>query len=765
MAITTPRTILLALALFLLVPLPSHAQETFVVEEIAVEGADRVAVGTVLNYLPVRTGESFSPSDARRAIRSLYDTELFDDIELARDGTTLIVRVEERPAIGELNIDGSFEIGEEELRSMLAEIGLERGRIFNRALLEQVEQELRRMLLSQGKYAMDFDTEVRDLDRNRVAIDMTLNSGKTARIREINLVGNERFDDDTLKDLMESGIPGTLEFLSSADEYSRNKLEGDLEELRSWYLDRGYLQFSITSSQVTITPDKKDIYITINVEEGEQFRIRDVTLDGEIPIERETLVNQIQLARGDLFSRKDIAQTRENMTDWLAAAGYAFANINVDTEVDEEAQEVSIRFFVEPGNRVYVRRVIFTGHYNTRDYVYRREMRQLEGGRYSPQKVERSRIRIQRLPQVEQISVDTDRVSDDQVDVVYSIRERDTGSLSFGAGFNTDSGVVFNVGFEQRNILGTGRDLEINLDNSDIQQQVEVLWRNPFYTEHGVSRTFNLTYRETDPDRISSRANFFTDEGSFGVDYGIPLSEFDRLTLGIGPENIDVQTTASTPQEIVDFLDEEGSSFFSLEGRVGFRRDSRNRTRFPTRGRLDRVSFDITVPGSDVEYYRVRYDHSSFYPLTDSLTLAVGGNVALGDGFGDQEELPFFKRFFAGGIRSVRGFERSSLGENFADEDDDARGGDFRTTGSLEVLFPPPFFADSAGTRLSLFYDFGNVFRDYEDFEASRLRSSVGVSYQWESPVGPMTFVFAETLNEEPTDDTESFQFSFGTRF
>lgn len=756
---------LAALVLLLVVVTPAHAWERFVVEDIRIEGADRVATGTVLNYLPVREGEEFAPRDAGRAIRTLYDTELFDDVELAREGDVLVVRVQERPAIGELNISGSFEMDEEQLREMLSGIGLERGRIYNQALLDQVEQELRQMLLGRGKYAMEFDTEVRELDENRVAIDLTLNEGRTARIRQVNIIGNEAFSASRLKGLMDSGVRGRLAFLSSRDEYSRTRLEGDLEEIRSWYLDRGYLEFAITSSQVTLTPDKRDIYITLNLEEGEQFNIRDVTVGGDIPVDREGLEDYVEVESGQLFSRADIVESQEGMSDWLAASGYAFANINVETDVDEDSREVDVHFFVEPGRRAYVRRVNFRGHNDTRDEVYRREMRQIEGSRYSPQQVDRSRVRIQRLPQVAQVSVDTDRVSEDEVDVNFDIREQQTGSLSFGAGYSSSQGVIFNIGLEQRNVLGTGRDLNLQLDNSESSNQAEVRYRNPYYTEHGVSRTLRARYRETDPRRVSALANFFTDSALLGVDYGIPLSEFNTLSLGFAGEGTRVRTTDRTPEAIEDEVDEFGDEYGVFELNVGFRRDTRNRTIFPTRGQSNRISLEAAAPGSDAEYYRSRFNHESYFPLTDRLTASIAGEVAYGSGYGEREDMPFFKRYFAGGIRSVRGYEQSSLGETFGDRPDRAKGGDLRTTGSLELIFPPPFVEEPGGTRLSVFYDFGNVFPSSDDFEASELRTSAGASFNWRSPVGPLSFSYAVPLNDQPGDRTESFQFTIGTMF
>lgn len=739
--------------------------DPFVVDSIEIEGAERVAEGTVLNYLPIREGDEITPEDGRQAIRQLYEAELFDDVELRRSDDDLIVRVGERPAIGELNIEGSFEMDEERLRDTLAEIGVERGRIFNRSLLEQSEQELRQLLLGQGKYALELETEVRELDENRVAIDLTLNEGKTARIRQVNIIGNESFSDDTLKDEMESGVKGALQFLSSRDEYSRQRLEGDLENIRSWYLDRGYLQFAITSTQVSLTPDRRDIYVTINVEEGDRYDVGDVDIAGDLPIDRDTVEEQVSVEEGQLFKRSDVTDSESDIADILGAAGYAFADVEVDTDVDESDRTVDISFRVDPGKRAYVRRVEFTGQDVTQDEVYRREMRQIEGATYSPQQVERSRVRIQRLPQVEQVSVDTERVGEDQVDIVYDIRERRTGSLSFGAGVSSSQGLVFNASLEERNLLGTGQDLTLSVDTSEDTTGGEIRFRDPYHTIHGVSRTLRARYQETDPSDISSQARYFSDSGTAGVSYGIPLGEFDRMNAGLAVEGDRIQTTTSTPDEIVDFLDEEGNEFLALEATVGYRRDTRNRTVFPDEGHLNRVSLTAAVPGSDLEYYRAQFNHETYFPLSDRFTASLSGDVAAGSGFGDQEELPFYNRFFAGGIRSVRGYERNSLGPRFEDETDQATGGDLRTTGTAELSFPPPFVEESGGTRLSLFYDFGTVFRRPEDFDVSDFRSSVGVSFNWRSPVGPLSFSLASPIDDEPGDDTEVFQFTIGTMF
>jgi outer membrane protein insertion porin family len=761
---------LAALVLTIAVAMPAHAWEPFVVEDIEIRSADRIADGTILNYLPVRTGETFGPDDTGRAVRALYDTGLFEDVRIARDGQVLIVEVTERPAIGEINLEGDYSMEEEQLRESLADIGLAPGRIFERAMLDRTEQELRRLLYSRGKYGMEMSTAVRDLERNRVAIDVTLREGRVASIRQIRILGNSVFSDETLKDEMESGIPSAWAFFSSADEYSRAKLEGDLEAIRSYYLDRGYIQFSVSSSQVTITPDKKDIYITINVNEGEKYSVRDVSISGNLPVAEDELLGQVELKDGDIFSRKTLTASRTAISDRLAQAGYAFANVNVSPRIDEEEQKVDLEFFVDPGSRVYVRRVTFSGHTATEDRVYRRELRQMEGGLYSPADLDRSRIRLQRLDAVERVEMDTQPVPGEsgKVDVNYRITERQTGSLRLGAGFSSGTGLGLNIGVSERNLLGTGQDLDVNIDTTEINRTVEVRYTDPYYTDWGVSRTLRFVYTESDPNDILDTSDYFADSADIGFRFGVPLSEYDTLRYGLGFDGIRIRTTNSTPQPIEDFIDARGNEFLGLNGSVSYTRDSRNRTIFAERGTLQTLSLDVVLPGSDYEYYKLGYRFENYFPLTDRLVLSTSARIGYGAGYGDEEDLPFYRRYFAGGIRSVRGFSGNSLGPRYTvDEagDRDPKGGDFVSTGSLELVFPPPFVEESGQTRLSTFVDFGNVFEDARDFESGNLRASAGVAFNWRSPVGPLSISLAEPIIDEPGDNTERFQFTIGTLF
>jgi outer membrane protein insertion porin family len=755
----------------LLASTPAAAAWTpFTIADIEIRGAERLGEGTVLNYLPARTGERFGADDAQRAVRALYDSGLFRDVSLARSDDTLIVRIEERPAIGEINLEGDFSIKEDKLRELLNDVGLSTGEIFDGSVLDRVRRSLQQQMFSRGKYAMELDVGVRDLPRNRVAIDITLREGKTAHIEQIELIGNEAFDDATLKNVMESASSQEASWFSSADEYSRTTLEGDLESIRSYYLDRGYVNFSVVSSPVTITPDKKGIYVTIRVEEGEQYRVDEITIAGDLPVDASELREQIRIEQGELFSRKAIQEARSGMSDTLAREGYAFARINATPEVDESDQTVDIQFSVDPGKRAYVRRITFTGQRSTQGRVFRREMRQMEGGVFSPGQVERSRVRIQRLASVRRVRVNRQRVEgqSDQVDINYEITERRTGSLSLGAGFSSSEGVTFNASIQEKNLFGTGRDLSVRLDTSEASRQAQVRFKNPYYTDTGVSRTLRATYRETSPNDVTDTADFFSDNLSVGVEYGIPQSEFNTLDLGLAIEGTRLRTTSSTPASFEEFIELNGDEFLFLEGTVAWTRDTRNRTIFPEAGARNRFSLDVALPGSDLQVYKGNYQFNWFTPLTEYVVGSTQLRVAAGDSYGSRDErpfadgLPFFRHFFAGGIRSVRGYQGGSLGP---EEDGDAIGGDLLTTGSLELIVPPPFALDTGQSRLSLFYDFGNVYPDAESFEANELRTSVGIAFNWRSPVGPLSFSFAEPINPEPQDDTETFQFTIGTLF
>ena len=752
------------LLLWFMLVLPVGAQQAFLIEDIRVEGLQRISAGTVFNYLPVGVGSTLEPAEFPEVIRALFQTGFFTDVSLSRDGQILVVRVVERPAIAEIDISGNRDISGDDLRRGLREIGLAEGQVFDRALLERVEQELLRQYFNRARYAVRIDTRTRNLPRNRVAIDIEISEGVAARIRQINIVGNQAFSDRELLQAFNLRTPGWFTFFTKADQYSREKLTGDLEALNSFYLDRGYLQFNVDSAQVSISPDKRDVYITINVTEGEQYRVGSIELTGDLRVPEAELRELLTVAPGQVFSRTALSETTEALAARLGQDGYAFANINPVPDIDEAAQQVAVTFFIDPGQQVYVRRINFSGNIKTQDEVLRREMRQTEGRSISTADVERSRERLQRLEFLAGVAIESEPVpgTADQVDLNVTVEERPSGSVTFGVGFGQTEGLLLNFGVQQSNFMGTGNEFNVAFNNSSADTRYAISYNNPFYTADGVSRGFRLNYEETDAVELN-RADYAIDRLDGQVFYGFPLNETDTLRVGIGAEDIRLKTTANTPEEIIGFLDQEGRDFTNVTVTASLARDNRNRLIFPDQGSLNRISLDATLPGSDIEFYRLNLRHQSFYPLTDNLTGAIRGTLGYGDGYGNTGALPFWERFFAGGLRTVRGFRTNTLGPRFVNND--PAGGDVLVAGGVDVLAPIPFLEDSSGFRVGAFFDVGNVYAAASDFSVDELRYSVGVSFQWLSPLGPLVFSLAEPLNDQASDNTQGFQFSFGVPF
>lgn len=742
----------------------AHAFEPFDVKDIRVEGLQRIAPGTVFNYLPVKVGDHFNDFESERAIRSLFKSGYFRDISLERDGEILVVHVEERPAIASIKVQGNDDIETEPLLDSLEDIGLAEGRVFNRSLLEKVEQELERQYFSRGKYGVKIKTTVTPLERNRVGILIDVSEGVVARIKQINIVGNKDFDDETLLDQFEQRTPGWLTFYTKDDQYSKQKLAADLETLRSYYQDRGYIKFNVDSTQVSITPDKKDIYITINIIEGKQYHISDIKLSGDLVVPAEELFPSFRINAGDIFSRKKVTRTVSKISDYLGNKGYAFANVNTIPKIDEEKRQVSLTFFVDPGKRVYVRRINFAGNTKTRDQVMRQEMRQMEGGWFASKKVERSRTRLQRLGYFSTVNVETPAVpgTTDQVDVNYSIAEQPSGSISVGIGFSQTSGVLLNGSISQDNFLGTGRRVSASINNSSVNRIFSFSYNNPYYTVDGVSRGFGAFSRSTDANQANI-ADYSTDTFGANVTYGFPVNEFDSFNFDIKADSLKLKASSFASAEITSFIADHGDNFKSLTLVGSFAHDTRNRRIFPSSGGVQRVSVETKVPGSELEYYKVNLRAQHFVPLTRLFILSSKLQIGWGDGFGNFNNMPFFQNFFAGGTRSVRGYQDNSLGPR--DSKNDPLGGSFRTVGNMEVIFPPPFMADSKSVRLSLFYDVGNVFASTNDFSANDLRMSAGLAAVWLSPVGPLSVSIAQAINDQSNDDTQFFQFNLGAGF
>lgn len=751
------------------------AFEPFVVRDIRVEGLQRISAGTVFNYLPVKVGEVFDEARSAEAIRALFKTGFFSDVRIEREGDVLVVSVAERPAIASISISGNKEIETDQLREALKQIGLAEGRVFDRSLLDKVEQELRRQYFSRGKYGVRIETTVTPLERNRVGIAIDISEGRVAKISQINIVGNKVFSDkDLLKQFQLS--PTTLfSFYTKNDQYSKEKLAADLELLRSYYLDRGYINFNIESTQVSISPDKKDIYITINISEGDQYTVKDIRLAGDLVLPEEELRKLVEVKSGSVFSRKLVTDSASKISERLGNEGYAFANVNTIPDIDKQAKEVTLTFFVDPGKRVYVRRINFTGNTRTQDEVLRREMRQFEGTWISTEKVNRSRTRLERLGYFDKVNVETPAVpgTPDQVDVNYSVVERPSGNLMAGIGYSQTDGILLNASITQDNFLGTGRRVAVNFNNSSVNTIYSVSYNNPYYTIDGVSRGFTAYYRETDAEQANV-SRYITNVFGGSMNFGIPVSEEDTVRLGFGYENTDLQETTLSPQEIRDFVTENGNEFdtFSLTG--SWSRDSRNRAIFPDRGSLQSISAEVALPGSGLQYYKASYRHLWYHPLTSSFTLSLNGEVGYGEGYGGTSGLPFFEHYYAGGPRSVRGFKANTLGPRDTPPPDNPTlesrpfGGNLRTVGNLELIFPAPFSdKDNRTLRLAAFVDGGNVFDTNrgEEFDTGALRFSAGIGLMWFSPLGPLTFSLAQPLNEKSGDETEIFQFTLGTSF
>lgn len=760
----------------------SWAGESFIISDIRIEGLERLPDGTLLNYLPVQVGDPLDGEQVIFSIKELYKTGFFADVQLYRDEDVLVVRVKERPSIAEVNFSGNSDIDSETLEGELKNIGIAQGQIYNRSLLEKLTQELERVYFSQGKYGIRITTEVEELDQNRVKIDIEISEGRIALIRQINIIGNKVFDDDTLLGETQLGIPGTFSFFSDSDEYSKPKLNADIETLRSYYLDRGYIKFSADSNHVSITPDKKDIYVTINVVEGEQYSISNVELVGPMVVDREILKKLIKTKSGTIFSRKEMTQTQKRLEDRMGKIGYAFAKVKVSPEIDDENLEISLTYQLVPGNKTHVRHIHFHGNYRTHEEVLRREMRLMEGSILASDKLARSKVRLQRLSYLENVQVETKLVpgTDDVVDIEVSVDERLSGSFNIGAGFSQTQGILFNVGLTQENLFGTGQRLSMNINTDDANTIYNLSFTDPYHTLDGVSRTLSFSFvkRDASEEEIN---DFQTDSYGVNVNYGIPLSEFNRLRLGYGYSHVNLKLSSFNPSvQATKFIEENGNVYDNILLSAGFTHDTRNRTVFATRGSSQSVSLQVSVPSSDLEFYKLSYVTKFYTGLTDNLTLLLRSNLAYGDGYAGLEELPFYERYFAGGLRTVRGFESNSLGprQTFADGTPNPRGdpvgGNMRVTGGADLIFPIPFVEKPPpSVRFSAFFDVGNVFdenrptfdSDKAGFDTSQLRAAAGLSFVWLAPIGPLRFSWSKALNDVQGDDLRVFQFSIGSFF
>ena len=739
------------------------AFEPFVIKDIRVEGIQRTEAGTVFSYMPVKAGDTLDDEKAAATIKALFATGFFKDVRLEYEGGVLIVQVQERPAVGLIEFKGIKEFNKDQLKDGLKQTGLAEGRVFDRSLLDKAEQEMKRQYLSRGKYAAEIKTTVTPLERNRVAVQFDVDEGEVAKIRQINIVGAEAFREKDLLGLFTLTPPNWLSWYTKNDQYSKQKLSGDLETLRSYYLNRGYLEFTIDSTQVQIGADKRDIYITLNITEGKRFTVSDIKVAGEPIIGEAELRKLVKIRSGEVFSRERLTETTKAIADRLGNDGFAFANVNAVPELDKTNQRVAFTFFVDPGRKVYVRRVNVSGNNRTRDEVIRREVRQSEGGWYAQDKINRSRERLNNLGYFKEVNVETPAVpgTTDQVDMNIAVDEKATGNILAGAGFSSSEGFVLSGSVSQSNVLGSGNHLAVSINTSKVNKTYSLSYTNPYYTDDGVSLGFDAYLRKTDASSLSI-SSYSTSSVGLGARSGIPLNETDSINFGLGIDStkLDLLDSASTLYR--DFVNTTGSDYTTLRGDVSWARDSLDSRTARTRGTVQSAYAEMGLPGGTLHYYKVNYQHQWYHPLARDYTLRLNGEIGIANGLAN-DPLPFFKNYYAGGISSVRGFKSGTLGPK--DSNGEAIGGGRRLVGNAELFFPMPGLGQDKSIRLSAFLDMGTIVAANDSFSTNELRYSTGLGVNWVSPVGPLRFSLAKPLNSKSGDKTEAFQFQLGSVF
>lgn len=748
----------------------------FTISDIRVEGISRTEPGTVFSHLPFRAGDEYTAEKGTRAIHALYASGLFRDVTLTQDGDVLVVHIVERPAVATIETSGIKAFDKDAVEKSLRDVGMAEGRIFDQAVLERADQELRRQYLARGYYGVSVKTTVTPLERNRVRITISVDEGRASSISAIRFVGNKTFDNDELADLMQLGVPNWFSWYTKRDLYSREKLAADLESIRSFYMNQGYLDFKIDSVQVSIAPNKSDVYVTINMTEGEKYTVNDVRLTGDLLGLDSELQALITLEKGEMYNAEKVKNVSSAITDKLATLGYAFATANASPISDAQGRTVDIVYTVDPGRRAYVRRVNITGNNRTRDEVIRREVRQYEAAWFNSDLVKLSRDRIDRLGYFESVTAEPKPVpgTRDQVDLEVNVKERPTGSISLGAGYSTSEGIILSAGFAQNNVFGTGNSVSVDVNTSKSQRTIALSVVQPYITPEGISRSWDVYDRSVDLKELEV-ADVKYDTRGFGVSWGIPFTELDRVFLGGRFEMTDVKSNANSPWRYQNYEDKYGDNPMTVALTLGWSRDSRDNSLAPTRGVYQRLNGEFALPGFDIQYYKATYQYQQYIPLSRTWTLAFNGEVGWGDVYGKTDEFPFFKNFYAGGIGSVRGYKSGSLGPKEYDPydgDSDNLGGDRKLTGSIEILAPLP--GGDRTLRVFGFLDAGYVWgyegvgvRQYrrQSMSLSDLRYSTGIGVAWISPLGPLKFSIAAPLNDKDGDDIQRFQFQIGTGF
>ena len=795
------------ISIFLSVCAAMAQAESFKVEDIRVDGLQRVSAGTVFAAFPINIGERVDTQTLAKASKTLFRTGYFNNIELQRDSNILVIKLVELPTITEINIEGNSAIETEQLKEGLKQAGLAEGYVFKRSTLERLELELERQYVSQGRYDAQIDTDVKKLPRNRVSLQINVEEGSVASISHINVVGNQAFEKEQLLKQFELMPSNLWSWYNSDDKYSREKLGGDLERLRSFYLDRGYIRFNAESTQVSLSPNKEDVYISVNVHEGDIYKVKEVKLAGELIVDEAALTPLLIMREGQTFSRRNMTLTQDLISKRLGNEGFTFASVNGVPKINDEDKTVDITFFVEPGKRTYVRRINFAGNESTMDEVLRREMVQMEGGWASTELIEQSKSRLEQLGFFKGVNVETPKVpgSDDLIDVNYSVEEQPSGSLNLSIGYSSADGMIIGSSVSQNNFMGTGKKMSTSVNKTDAQTSLNLSFTNPYYTVDGISRGYSVFYSQTDFSELSL-SDYNTDTYGGRSTFGFPINSRERLSFSVEASQTDMTITQSAPQEIQRFEDTQGDSFVEFTLGSQWSWTTLNRGLFPTAGAKQSLSLEATIPGSELEYYRATYNAQKYFPLSlnGDWTFRLRTEIGYGDGYGDTKELPFFRNFRAGGVGSVRGFTSNSLGPkgalllhvtedtnlngNLDDdqlwfEDPNSLGGNLLTEFSMELIFPLPFVEDQRSMRSAMFIDAGNVFDTeclvldpdtsgntthpscVEGFDMDEIRVSAGVGLTWVTAIGPLTFTFARDLNSKEDDETEGFEFSLGQVF
>ena len=759
----------------------SISAEVFQVDDIRIEGLQRVSAGTVFAALPVSVGDLIDEPVVREATRSLFRTGYFSDVVMVRENGVLVIGLEERPAVTEINLDGNKAIETEQLIDALRDNGLAEGQIFRQVILEGMVQELQRQYVAQGRYGALVKTEVKELPRNRVAVNIDIDEGDVAKIRHINIVGNSDFTEETLLDEFEQNSTGWLSWISSNDKYAREKLSGDIETLESWYLDRGYLQFVVVSTQVSISPNKESVYITININEGDIFTVSDIELSGELKIPEAQIRAMVLLSEGSTFSQALMTTSKEFIARRLGNEGYTFAEIEGYPELNEEAKTAKITFVVKPGMRAYVRRIEFRGNTKTADNVLRREMRQMEGGSANNALIESSKVMLERLGFFKEVRVENVPVAgtNDLLDVIFTVEEQPSGSVGASVGYSQGYGLILGANLSENNFFGTGKQVGVGLNKSKYQTSINFSYTEPYFTVDGVSVGYSVFARETDYGEYNV-SSFSTDTYGASVNWSYPVTDIQRIGFGFTYENLEISSGTYDSKEISEFVTENGTSFDVVSGNVNWVQSTLNRGVFATRGTMQRISADLALPGSGLEYYKITYKAQHLRGLYGPLTLKLRADFGYGESYGGTTTMPFFKNFYGGGFGSVRGFKKNTLGPQDTPpsglafyDDPDPIGGNVQVEMGAEVLFPLPFLKDQRSVQSSLFLDVGNIFNtkcgetQVNCFkpDVGELRYSVGLGATWLSGFGPITFSIAKPLNSNDFDETEVFQFSLGNQF